>query len=314
MGKQSFTVNMPILSKTIHGKKTVELKLLLDSGAGGLFLNHSYAKRNKLILYPLNTPILPRNADGTPNSAGKITHYTWIKIQFPDRNQILKVFITDIGSSDIILGLPWFQKYNPHINWKTGKIILEKEDIDQHIDNILDRKIDIKGKPTTTINRLETEETITTQLLKTIKPSDSPNWRLRKQEQEIPEDLIIEDTDEPTNNAEITLVQLEDQTYQPLEQIWINAKTNVAMELAVHENLKKTEKTLDEMIPLELTDYKDIFDKEKANRFPESRPWDHAIDLKEDFIPKDCKNYPMASQEQEALDNFIMENLEKGYI
>ena len=62
------------------------------------------------------------------------------------------------------------------------------------------------------------------------------------------------------------------------------------------------------MLPAEIMDYKDVFDKQTAERFLESRPWDHAIDL-EDFVPKDCKIYPLSPPEQIELDKFIDENL-----
>ena len=50
-------------------------------------------------------------------------------------------------------------------------------------------------------------------------------------------------------------------------------------------------------------------------RFPPSRPWDHAIDFKSrtpDTI--DCKVYPMTHTEDNTLDKFIDEQLTKGYI
>ena len=68
------------------------------------------------------------------------------------------------------------------------------------------------------------------------------------------------------------------------------------------------------MLPPELMDYRHVFDKTTMERFPESRPWDHAINLKDDFIPKDCKVYPLTVPEQAELDKFLKENLEKGYI
>jgi hypothetical protein len=43
-------------------------------------------------------------------------------------------------------------------------------------------------------------------------------------------------------------------------------------------------------------------------------PWDHAIDLKDDFVLKDCKIYPMSPIEQEKRDEFIDKNMWKGYI
>ena len=68
------------------------------------------------------------------------------------------------------------------------------------------------------------------------------------------------------------------------------------------------------MVPPDLLDYKDVFNKVMTEQFPESQPWDHAINLKEDFVPSDCKVYPMTLLEQAKLDKFINKNLAKGYI
>ena len=58
-----------------------------------------------------------------------------------------------------------------------------------------------------------------------------------------------------------------------------------------------------------------VFSEEEAHHFPPSRPWDHAIDLKEG-APKviDCKIIPTTAEEDEALQKFLKEQLEKGYI
>ena len=66
--------------------------------------------------------------------------------------------------------------------------------------------------------------------------------------------------------------------------------------------------------PQELHNYLLVFDKKTAKRFPESRPWDHTIDLKPDFVPRDCKVYPLTLPEQQELETFIKDNLAKGYI
>jgi hypothetical protein len=95
--------------------------------------------------------------------------------------------------------------------------------------------------------------------------------------------------------------------------VWIH-KTNITMELAIEENSKKTDKTDKQLVPVEYHKYLDIFNEEKAHRFPESRPWDHKIKMKEGFEPKSFKNYNLTPAEQIELDTFLKENLEKGYI
>jgi Reverse transcriptase (RNA-dependent DNA polymerase) len=76
------------------------------------------------------------------------------------------------------------------------------------------------------------------------------------------------------------------------------------MELAIEEKL----------VPAEYHEYLDIFSEEKAHRFPELRPWDHKIKMKEGFETKSFKNYDLTPAEQIELDKFLKENLKKGYI
>ena len=61
--------------------------------------------------------------------------------------------------------------------------------------------------------------------------------------------------------------------------------------------------------------YASVFSEEEAQQFLPSRTWDHAINFK-DRAPDaiDCKVYPMTRAEDEALDEFIDEQLAKGYI
>ena len=68
------------------------------------------------------------------------------------------------------------------------------------------------------------------------------------------------------------------------------------------------------MIPKEFHEYLDRFDKQKATRLPEHRPWDHQIKLKEGWIPKKHKDYPLDKKKDKLMVQFIQENLDKGFI
>ena len=141
----------------------------------------------------------------------------------------------------------------------------------------------------------------------------------QQQEKQMPKIVEEEDKDALINRMQLTLNDNDTAiiafiTGQTDNKLWINAKANISTALASEQNLKKEEKTLDKMLPSELMDYRHVFDKTTVERFPESRSWDHAIDLKDDFIPKDCKVYPLTVPEQAKLDKFLKENLEKGYI
>ena len=42
--------------------------------------------------------------------------------------------------------------------------------------------------------------------------------------------------------------------------------------------------------------------------------WDHAIEMKEGFVPRKGKVYPLFREEREEVHEFIPEQLRKGYI
>lgn len=66
--------------------------------------------------------------------------------------------------------------------------------------------------------------------------------------------------------------------------------------------------------PEYLDEYADVFSEKGFEQLPQHRSWDHAIELKPDFKPSECKIYPLNPREQEALKEFIKENLESGRI
>ena len=89
----------------------------------------------------------------------------------------------------------------------------------------------------------------------------------------------------------------------------------LSTELAAKANEFKAKRTLEEMVPEEYRKYIKVFSEVESQRLPEHQPWDHTIDLKEG-APETLKSkvYPMPINEQEALNQFLDENLAKGYI
>src|SRR6195256_4384100 len=90
-------------------------------------------------------------------------------------------------------------------------------------------------------------------------------------------------------------------------------RTHNATEMAhkYAEQNKKEEITL----PEEFKRHALLFSDEEAKKFPPSRPCDHKIELTAEAPAKfNCKTYPMSLKDQEAENQFLDENLAKGYI
>ena len=57
-----------------------------------------------------------------------------------------------------------------------------------------------------------------------------------------------------------------------------------------------------------------MFGKKQLERMPTRKLWDHAIDVREGFVPRKGKVYPLSREEREEIREFVKEQLRKGYI
>jgi len=73
-------------------------------------------------------------------------------------------------------------------------------------------------------------------------------------------------------------------------------------------------KKIEEIIPKRFLKWRKVFGKVESERIPTRKIWDHAIDLKETFKPQKGRIYPLSKNEREEVQNFINDQLRKGYI
>ena len=116
-----------LLSSEQNGKKNVKTKALLDTGAGGKFIDQNFVLQNDLRTQKLAKPITVYNVDGMENKTGTITWYVDANLQIGNRTTTMKLLVTGLGYQKIILGFPWFEEQNPEINWETGTLTWRKE-------------------------------------------------------------------------------------------------------------------------------------------------------------------------------------------
>jgi len=60
-------------------------------------------------------------------------------------------------------------------------------------------------------------------------------------------------------------------------------------------------RAIDEMVPRRFHKYLKVFEKKESERMPIRKAWNHAIDLREGFVPKKSKIYPLSRVEREEV-------------
>ena len=182
-------------------KKTIDTNALLNTGAGGKFIDQNFVLANRIRTQALEKPITVYNVDGTKKKKGTITRYVDLNLQIGDRTTDTRLMVTRLGKQKIILGFPWFKETNPEINWEKGILNWKKEN----------------RTPTTSTEVLDEEEYL------------NRTQNILDEDEESVISFINGNGD--------------------FKSVWINAKTNLAMDMAIENNLKKQEKSVEERYP-----------------------------------------------------------------
>ena len=115
MQSNSFYIPVQVCDDT----KSVETLALIDSGAGGKFIDQAYVQKLGINVQNMEQPLIARNVDGTQNKKGKITSFVVLNLVIDGRTKRTRLLVTRLGRQKIILGFPWLREQNPDINWQT---------------------------------------------------------------------------------------------------------------------------------------------------------------------------------------------------
>jgi len=94
----------------------VTVRVLLDSGATGMFMDKEMAKRHGFKMMKLERPLKVKNVDGTENSEGNITHQVEVNVFYKNHVKRMRIDVCNLEKTEVILGIPWLQVHNPEIN------------------------------------------------------------------------------------------------------------------------------------------------------------------------------------------------------
>ena len=104
--------------------KTTQTEALLDCGATHNFIDPRAIKTLSMGTNLLKQPLLVHNVDGT------ITHYCNLWVRRSKQVEKLGFYMANLGRDRIILGYPWFQKFNPQFDWNTHTLKGDEVEID----------------------------------------------------------------------------------------------------------------------------------------------------------------------------------------
>ena len=78
--------------------------------------------------------------------------------------------------------------------------------------------------------------------------------------------------------------------------------------------MAKSEAEAKKLVPEKFHWWIKVFGKKQSERMPTRKLWDHAIDVREGFVPRKGKVYALSREDRDEVRECVKEQLRKGYI
>ena len=101
----------------------LDTHLLVDCGASGFaFIDKDFPQRHNPPLHSLKDPRRLEVIHGRPINSGDITHVGKVGLDINGHGERVSAFVIKLGHYPLVLGIPWLQHHNPHIDWEKDTI------------------------------------------------------------------------------------------------------------------------------------------------------------------------------------------------
>ena len=310
--KRSFKLDASFILSYI-----LDICILLDSGADSCFIDITFAKQYSIPLIKLVQPIEVEVVDGRPISSGLITHQTVpLALHIGHHFETLPFFVIHSPSHPVILSLSWLKLHNPYVNWCKHTVSFIDPFCSDHLDSHT-----IKSDPA------PDSQPFLSPVLASLNSSVSDPAKLP-----VPVPIPCLSGPSPPVLASVNPsapdpVKLpppvpeacSSHLMPPVKICFLQAKPFLrAAEGRQVYSIVVTPipdpTPLGTVLPSKYTKFKDIFDKTQAAVLPEHRPYDCAIELLPGTQPPWGPIYNLSEPETKALQEYIEENLTKGFI
>jgi hypothetical protein len=253
----------------------------IDCGATDNYIAPELVKRLKLPWKKKANPYPLTNAEGQLfdyNNGLIDQEIDHLKVFINGKNRGIDFDIVPLEKVDILLGMPWLKRYNPHIDWPTGQVTIQSDvdsdDGTDHEDNERSQTL------TNDTGRVQRGSTISPP------PKGTKNKHMRGKKNQ--------------NKRILGLIK------KQLHKLDKQLQQQKEIETTTQEDRLKN-------IPEEYRIYDRLFKEELETKVPQHSRWDHEIWLKTDDLPFQ-KIYSLNGKELETLREYLDTELAKGNI
>jgi len=120
------SIILPIEVSTTDTSEVHSIKVLLDSGVMGNFIDRDFVRTKGINTWSISCPIPVYNVDGSPNEAGQISEVVDVVLHYKTHSERTLLTISSLGRQNMILGYTWLKNHNPEVNWQTREVQMNR--------------------------------------------------------------------------------------------------------------------------------------------------------------------------------------------
>jgi hypothetical protein len=204
--------------------------------------------------------------DGTLNNRGLIRQVVDVVLCYKEHSERVIFVVTNFGNQTMILGLPWLREHNPEVDWKSREVKMSQ----------------CPARCRTCRDEIKAEKKICQAEVHRIQTCRAGNFPTVDLDWEGVPDLIPDSEEDEDNSPELEEGNWVFATSLMPRTEEIHATPNFSQQLAEAFHQNSTPKGFNDVVPMHLHDFEDVFAKESFDTLLEQKIWDHAIELMPD--------------------------------
>jgi len=107
---------LPIEVSTTDTSEVHSIKVLLDSGATGNFIDRDFVRTKGINTRSISRPIPVYNVDGSPNEAGQISKVVDVVLRYKTHSERTLLVVSSLRKQNMILSYTWLKDHNLEVD------------------------------------------------------------------------------------------------------------------------------------------------------------------------------------------------------
>ncbi len=263
----------------------IPVTILVDSGSEGDLIDKHFVRKLNLVSESA-TNLTINLANGTTTHVNRIVPS--VKLKLDSYMDDVKLTVMPLGSSQVLLGMPWLKRINLSINWKLNTLSISDSSGINH--TLISQEFDNQHQQLSQ-TKLKSRNVFKVEIVPLVNEYNNNDSTISKHDQMFIVRVI--DDEALVNSINVKLLDVKN--------------NDVNMKAVIHQQYVKLSESI-------VNDYSDVFPDELPLHLPPKRSVDHRIELMPSEPPPSRAPFKLSTSEMKELKQQLDDLYKHGFI